>query len=112
MRLSSIVVGLGHLGVGTYLAHTASNFGAIYAELFSGEVALPVLTRIVLLLAPTGWIAYGIVAAALLIGKDWVSSLRRIPNWPFAVALLVVGMGAVIGLFLPMVIIIQELGTT
>ena len=112
MRISSIVIGVSHLVVGGYLAHASSRFSEIYADLLSDDAMLPVLTRIVVSMAPVGWIAFGIVAAALLMLKDLVPSLRKIPNWPFAVTLLAVGMAAVIALFQPLVIIVQEIGTT
>jgi hypothetical protein len=111
-RISSIVIGVSHLVIGGYLGHAAGKFGAIYADLYSPDAALPLLTRIVLALAPVGWVAFGIVAAAFLIGKDAVPSLRKIPNWPFALSLLAVGMAAVIALFLPLVITIEAIGNT
>ena len=112
MRTSSVVIGISHLAVFGYLAHAASKFGAIYADLYSPDTTLPVLTRIVLALAPVGWIVFGVAAAALLIGKDLVPSFRKMPNWPFAISLLAVGMGAVIALFLPLVVTITKMTTT
>lgn len=112
MRISSVVIGACHLVIGGALAYAVSRFGEIYTDLLSADAALPTLTRIVLALTPDGWIVVGVLSAALLISKDLVPSLRKIPNWPFVVALLLVGMGGVIALFLPLMGIIREIGTT
>lgn len=111
MRISSIVIAICHLVVGGFIAHATGKFQAIYTDLLSDDTSLPGLTQIVLSMTPFGWIAFGVIAAACLIGKDSVQSLRRTPNWPFALTLLFVGMAAVIGLFLPLVIIIEAIGT-
>ena len=112
VRISSVVTAIAYVFLGGVLAHAAPQFGVIYADLYAADATLPVLTRIVLAIAPVGWIALGVVAAAVLVAKDLCLPSRTIPNWPFVIALLVIGGAAVIALFRPLVITIQEMGAT
>ena len=100
--LPSIVSAFSHLALGLILARLAPRFGAIYAQRDPDPSHLPALTRVVLALAPVGWIAIAVILAALAVGKDLHPRTRHLPNWPFRVALVLLGGIAIAGLYLPL----------
>lgn len=101
-RISSIITAIAYIVISGMFVYTAPRFGAIYAELYEGKVPLPFLTRIVLMLAPIGWILLGIGPALFLVFKDVRTTSRKIANWPFVVALVLVAIAGIISLFLPL----------
>ena len=101
-RLGSVIAALAYLLCGIALAHTAPRFGPIYADFYGSRTIVPFPTLMVLNLAPVGWNLLAICSAVLLIIKDLRASTSRIPNWPFAVLLVLIF--AAMALFLPLVV--------
>lgn len=98
--------------VGGGLAHVAPKFGGFYADLYGEGFVPPVLTQISLARAPFGWTALGVIGAVLVVGKDMAYPSRRLPNWPFIMALGVVSAMATISLFLPLLITFTTISPT
>ena len=87
----------------------ATRFDMIFRDLFDGDVVLPFSSRLVLGLAPAGWIAVGVLAATGLVLKDQLAGVRRIPNWPFGILLVVAALWTVVSLFRPLIITIHTM---
>ena len=111
-RMPSIMSATAYLLLGGILAHVAPRFGAIYADLLGDKMPLPLLTRIVLFMAPTGWIMFAACMTVFLLGKDMRPWSRRIPNLPFNVLLLLIGACTVAALFIPLVVDIGLISST
>jgi type II secretory pathway component PulF len=109
MRRTSIMTAVALIVMGGGLGHVAPKFGEIFSELYAGELALPALTQIVLALAPFGWVALGVVGALIVIVKDIALPSRKLPNWPYVIALFAIGATAAVALFLPMIVTIGEM---
>lgn len=102
-RTSSVAMAVACMILGIMLALATPRFKTVYSSLY-GDTVLPVPTRLVLALKPFGWLAIGFSMAALVVIKDLWAPLRRVPAWPWVLALIIAGWLAVAGLFLPMVI--------
>ena len=104
-RIPSIITAIGYIVICGMFALDAPKFGAIYTDLLrdNGKIYLPALTRFVLVLAPIGWILLGGGTALFLVRKDLHMTSRKIANLPFVLALILVTITGIIGLFLPLV---------
>ncbi|MBT3374387.1 MAG: hypothetical protein HN742_19845 [Lentisphaerae bacterium] len=110
IRASSIAVAVAYLVLGGALAVTVPRFGRMFSEFYSSDAPLPGLTVIVLRLGVLGWLVFGIVSAALIVGKDLFPETRKAPNWLFVIFLAFLGAGVALALFMPLVALIDELG--
>jgi len=99
MRISSVITSVGYLIVCGGIGYTAPKFEMIYSDL---EVSIPVLTQNIITMGFLGWILIGLFFAALIIGKDLISSTTKVPNWPFVIILIGIVLTTLIALFLPM----------
>lgn len=97
------------IATGCGLGYVVPKFGAIYAEMYTGDVALPVLTQIAIALAPFGWVAFGVVGALVVVGKDIALPSRKLPNWPYIIVLCAVSAGVTLALFLPLIVTIGKM---
>ena len=109
-RMSSVLIGLVGALLGAIVAHALPRFASIFHEICPPESPLPVVTQIILGITPAGWLALGALFAGIVLLKDLHPRTRGIPNWPFVLALVLVMALAVVGCWLPLIVMLDHIG--
>ena len=108
-RRASWVTGTAGVILGWGAFRVVSGFQRIFTEMFEGE-PLPLLTNFVMLISPAGWLVLLAAIGTAAVAKDFMTS-RRLPNWPYVLALGVSVLAVLGGLFWPLTFISHSLST-